>query len=234
MADWVLKGSLKGPQGDPGETPDLSGYATTSALTQAVAAESSARSKADELLQADVDGKMAPDDVVAGENVSVSVGDDGKVTVSAESGLPEGGTTGQVLTKTADGEAWQEIPRKPYDLFTDDHLMLRWSGLNGDSNSYVNQLNIGKVYNQSVRIGSLGSGNGIDIQDDYVGGHSPTFIMGSKSVTSITDTISSTDTDRANELVTGKAVADYVDAHQPTAADPDELVAYVKNYGGGA
>ena len=65
----------------------LMDYPTTTDLTQAVSAESSARSKADELLQADVDGKMAPDDIVAGENVSVSVGDDGKVTISAEPGL---------------------------------------------------------------------------------------------------------------------------------------------------
>ena len=108
MADWVLKGSLKGPQGDPGETPDLSAYATTEELTQAVSAESSAREKADELLQSDVDAKMAPGDVVAGENVSVSVGGDGKVTVSAEPGLPDGGTTGQVLTKTASGSEWQD------------------------------------------------------------------------------------------------------------------------------
>lgn len=60
MADWVLKGSLKGPQGDPGETPDLSAYATTESLTQAVAAEANAREEADELLQADVDGMFPP------------------------------------------------------------------------------------------------------------------------------------------------------------------------------
>lgn len=44
MSEWVLKGSLKGPQGDPGQ----------------------------------------------------------------DAQLPAGGTTGQVLTKTADGEAWQD------------------------------------------------------------------------------------------------------------------------------
>lgn len=60
MADWVLKGSLKGPQGDPGETPDLSAYATTESLTQAVAAEADAREQADEQLQADVDGMFSP------------------------------------------------------------------------------------------------------------------------------------------------------------------------------
>ena len=47
MADWILKGSLKGPQGDPGQ----------------------------------------------------------------DAQLPSGGTEGQVLTKTADGEAWADVPQ---------------------------------------------------------------------------------------------------------------------------
>lgn len=75
-----------------------------------ISAESSARDKADKLLQEEVDAKMHPDDVVAGKNVSVSVGDDGRVTISAETGLPEGGTDGQVLTKTSDSVAWEDIP----------------------------------------------------------------------------------------------------------------------------
>ena len=50
MSEWVLKGSLKGPQGDPGQ----------------------------------------------------------------DAQLPAGGTTGQVLTKTADGEAWQDAPVSVY------------------------------------------------------------------------------------------------------------------------
>ena len=60
MAEWVMKGSLKGPQGDPGETPDLSAYATTESLAQAVAAEADAREQADELLQANVDDMFSP------------------------------------------------------------------------------------------------------------------------------------------------------------------------------
>lgn len=54
MADWVLKGSLKGPQGDPG----------------------------------------------------------------ADAQLPEGGTTGQVLTKTASGEEWADVPQPTYTTST--------------------------------------------------------------------------------------------------------------------
>ena len=44
--------------------------------------------------------------VIIGEGLSVEV--DG--TVSADSQLPAGGTTGQILTKTADGEAWANPP----------------------------------------------------------------------------------------------------------------------------
>lgn len=44
--------------------------------------------------------------VIIGEGLSVEA--DG--TVSAESQLPEGGTTGQILTKTASGEAWANPP----------------------------------------------------------------------------------------------------------------------------
>lgn len=57
MAEWVLAGNLKGPQGDPGQ-----------------------------------DGQDAT--------------------------LPAGGTDGQVLTKTADGEEWQDVPEPTYTTVT--------------------------------------------------------------------------------------------------------------------
>lgn len=235
--DWVLKGSLKGPQGEPGETPDLSAYATTESLTQAVAAESSAREKADELLQADVDGKLAPDDVVAGENVSVQVGETGTVTISAEPGLPEGGTEGQVLTKTADGEAWQDAPEADMDYYLKlSHVATRtvmsasYDGQSGfldgfslvpydtnpDSGALAKEINF-KVLAPSIVIkgdnGNLSftSSNGKFISGiGVVNQTTPQFMLSEKSVTSITDAISDTDSNRANELVTGKAVADYV------------------------
>lgn len=52
MAEWVQKGNLKGPQGDPGQ----------------------------------------------------------------DAQLPAGGTEGQVLTKTADGEAWADVPQPDIPL----------------------------------------------------------------------------------------------------------------------
>ena len=54
MAEWVQKGNLKGPQGDPGQ----------------------------------------------------------------DAQLPAGGTEGQVLTKTADGEAWKDAPEPTYTTST--------------------------------------------------------------------------------------------------------------------
>lgn len=44
--------------------------------------------------------------VIVGEGLSVEANG----TISADSQLPEGGTTGQILTKTADGEAWANPP----------------------------------------------------------------------------------------------------------------------------
>lgn len=58
MAEWVLAGNLKGPQGEPGQD-----------------------------------------------------GQDGQ-----DATLPTGGTTGQVLTKTADGEEWADLPSIPNPL----------------------------------------------------------------------------------------------------------------------
>lgn len=68
MAEWVLKGSLKGPQGDPG----------------------------------------------------------------ADAQLPEGGTDGQVLTKTADGEEWKDAPEPAYTTVT--IAVSDWSSLTATKN----------------------------------------------------------------------------------------------------
>ena len=82
---------------------------TTNDLTAAIAAEAAARQKQDDLLQDGIDAKMQIDDLVAGDNISIDTESQaGKAVISAEAGLPDGGTTGQVLTKTADGAAWQD------------------------------------------------------------------------------------------------------------------------------
>lgn len=82
---------------------------TTDDLTAAIAAEAAAREKQDELLQDGIDAKMQVSDLVAGDNVTIDTeSQPGRAVVSVADGLPSGGTTGQVLTKTADGAAWQD------------------------------------------------------------------------------------------------------------------------------
>lgn len=63
--------------------------------------------------------------VIIGEGLSVEA--DG--TVSAESQLPAGGTAGQLLTKTADGEAWQDAPSGLPDGGTTGQILTQ--GANG-------------------------------------------------------------------------------------------------------
>lgn len=82
---------------------------TTGDLTGAIAAEAAERQKQDDLLQDGIDSKMQVSDLMAGDNVTIDTeSQPGRAVISAEAGLPDGGTTGQVLTKTADGAAWQD------------------------------------------------------------------------------------------------------------------------------
>ena len=214
MSEWVLKGSLKGPQGDPGQ----------------------------------------------------------------DAQLPAGGTEGQVLTKTSGGEAWADAPEP------DMTGVVKASGdsvhiLTADGAGLSN-IGIGNMESSLTAIGPTG----IDIQSTSaafininaangtaafsVSSHGPVlnlapksgksaeFIIGSKSVTSITDDAS---TGSSSALATAKAVKDYADAHGVTTpvpisqggtgattadgartalgisvADPTELVEYVKSKLGGA
>lgn len=63
--------------------------------------------------------------VIVGDGLSVEA--DG--TVSADSQLPTGGTTGQILTKTASGEAWQDAPSGLPDGGTTGQILTQ--GANG-------------------------------------------------------------------------------------------------------
>ena len=169
MAEWVLKGSLKGPQGDPGQ----------------------------------------------------------------DAQLPAGGTDGQVLTKTADGEAWQDAPEPDLTgvvkasgdsikILTADGAGLSAIGI-GDLDSDITAIGARGIDIQSASTGSLGinasgghasigvSSGGPSIQLIPGSGASAYLTMGSKGVSSITDAIA--DRPDGDALVTDKAVADYVDAH---------------------
>ena len=168
MAEWVLKGSLKGPQGDPGQ----------------------------------------------------------------DAQLPAGGTDGQVLTKTADGEAWQDAPEPDLTgvvkasgdrikILTADGAGLSAIGI-GDLDSDLTAIGARGIDIQSASTGSLGinasggyarigvSSGGPSIQLIPGSGASAYLTMGSKGVASITDDASTGSTDA---LATAKAVKDYTDAH---------------------
>ena len=137
--------------------------------------------------------------------------------------LPDGGTTGQVLTKTSSGEAWADAPQP--DM----------TGVVKISNDYLEhedqriaQIHVSGVFDADTIIGSTAPGsstitamgqssaqvvasNGNDIAALLVTTAGAALKIGSKTVSSITDAIA--DSPAGSALVTDKAVADYVDAH---------------------
>lgn len=240
MSEWVLKGSLKGPQGDPGQ----------------------------------------------------------------DAQLPAGGTDGQVLTKTADGEAWEDVPEPDMTgvlTINDSNQLVEHDGtavsnlnlaatlglasisaannackietlLNATGNSSKTTLEssdgafqIGGTTGKGANLSVLGTDDEVNLQLTSIGLDSiamtvsdsgASFSIGPKTVTSITDNAS---TGSADALATAKAVKDYVDDHgMPSVvpiskggtgattadgartalgisvADPTELVEYVKSKLGGA
>lgn len=171
MAEWVQKGNLKGPQGDPGQ----------------------------------------------------------------DAQLPAGGTEGQVLTKTSDGEAWADVPEP--DL-TGVVKVNSGNFLEHDEQR-IGQIHVSGVSNADTIIGSAGSGiaqvtavgqssaqvvasNGDDVAVLSVSSEGPLLTIGSKSVDSIIDAIA--DSPAGSALVTDKAVADYVTS---LIATDEEFDAYM-------
>lgn len=166
MAEWVQKGSLKGPQGDPGE------------------------------------------------------------------GVPEGGTEGQVLTKTADSTAWQDAPEadltnvmklEPDEISSGISNLLTTVGEDGQKQyasflAVVPSDYVGGTYPESViRVGMTPSGSPtVDVSGDgasiSVRGYACSFEFGDKFITGIYDFVD----DNAEILVSGKAVKQYVDASSVT------------------
>lgn len=329
--DWVLKGSLKGPQGEPGETPDLSEYLTLDSNNN-LSKDGSAVSKAtvynstgSALLSASassgsIDAQLIADapynsgsfrargfgtdynatisatanrsgsaSITAsstatsdgGESHSLSIGvsqygsyiggadnpiggiyaadvlnpdtangnrvpnlNNVRSLIAAEPGLPEGGTEGQVLTKTADGEAWQDAPEADLTGMlkgrTFDGGEVIYKIGDGGEETPVSSIafasNPDDIANGAVAI--IGStqnvalfsvANGSNALSLHATSQFATLTFNSKSVNSITNAISSTDTDRANELVTGKAVADYVAENAPSVDVSHLLNADVQN-----
>lgn len=194
MAEWVQKGNLKGPQGDPGQ----------------------------------------------------------------DAQLPAGGTEGQVLTKTADGEAWQDAPEPDLSGFVKLGSVNQFTD-SGDADLTQVQVKTGSNGNYA-RLVSLESGGSViaGTGNDYISirsdgnGQSVKVRHGSvEKDYEISDLVQ----DSVDTIATGKAVADYVAANAPSVtlplpvsqggtgattaegalvslgisvADPDELVEYVK------
>lgn len=83
----------------------------------AVAAEAEARKKADQLLEAEVDGKLDAADLVAGENVTITPDpESGHVTIAAN--VPD---TSAFVTKTAADAAYQ--PKGSYAAASHTHTV---------------------------------------------------------------------------------------------------------------
>ena len=146
--------------------------------------------------------------------------------------LPSGGIEGQVLTKTADGEAWQDAPEPDMTgvvkasgdrvkTLTADGAGLSVIGI-GDLESDITAIgatgidiqstdNAGITITASKGIAALAvSSDGPALALSPRAGQSAEFLIGSKSVTSITDAIADSPAGRA--LVTDKAVKDYADS----------------------
>lgn len=198
MAEWVQKGNLKGPQGDPGQ----------------------------------------------------------------DAQLPAGGTEGQVLTKTADGEAWADAPepdmtgvvKKSGSALTSDGELIDQIYVTSSGTAPVMAM-VNGTSDTTASVGAINANTGKSSFIGIVEGSSM-MALDSKSVTSITDDAS---TGSSSALATAKAVKDYVDDHgMPSVvpiskggtgattadgartalgisvADPTELVEYVKSKLGGA
>ena len=134
--------------------------------------------------------------------------------------LPEGGTNGQVLTKTADGEAWQDAPKA--DLTDVVKMDIGSFKVNGE---YVSSATFGGGLKQGVTIFGGISEDAPSIQlmnSDVSGmiqltaggdGEEPTIMIGESEVHAISDVVT---TGRYDALATEHAVKSYVDAHSVT------------------
>lgn len=139
--------------------------------------------------------------------------------------LPDGGTEGQVLTKTVDGETWSDAPTP--DLT--DVVKIASNGAIESNDTNIDKIRISdsdvmsfvEISSNSIR--EIGDKNysGVYMGNDYSGtslfigiptqqNTKPIIAIDTKTVTSITDDASTGDT---NALATAKAVKDYVDAN---------------------
>lgn len=101
----------------------------TDDLTAAIAAEAEARDKADKLLETEIEGKLGPEDIVAGKNISVTHDpESGKVTID---------NTMQLVDSTCGAIAHAEdaYAAKPREVRVKGKTWVnRWPAINGMAN----------------------------------------------------------------------------------------------------
>ena len=245
MAEWVKKGSLIGPQGPKGDTGDTgpkgdagetgpkgetgaTGATPVISMTATVdqttgtPSVSVSKSGSDEapsfnLAITGIKGEKGDKGDTGDQGPQGDTGPQGPAGADAE--LPAGGTEGQVLTKTEDGEAWADVPE------TDMTGVVKRES-NGSlnvENFTLGEFGVGSYANFSYSGGgniTLASAAGYasftaKTSDGYVAelgaayDNSPYLKMGSKIVHSITDDASG---GSADALTTAKAVADYINS----------------------
>ena len=159
-------------------------------------------------------------DATTGASGLMSAADKTKLDGIAEGAaqLPAGGTAGQVLTKTSDGEAWQDVPETDMTGMATfksvmDTFAIARVGEGGQEEFVPQFLVVPSDYDPSSDVPptnyliiGLSRGDPIIIMS----GKSPTLRFGDKIIRAITDDVS----DGSKEfLATAMAVKDYVDAH---------------------
>lgn len=248
MAEWVQKGSLMGPQGPKGDTGETGPKGDTgetgpkgdTGATGATPVISMTATVDQTTGTPSIDVSKSGSDEAPSFNLAITgikgekgdKGDKGEQGPQGDTGpqgpkgedatLPEGGTEGQFLKKTATGEEWGDVPAPDmsgYVKYSSEADKLTYDDgtevstiIIGDVNSepYLqmssNRVGIAsRILNQSAGFGIHESSNHPAL---YLGANQGTT---PKSVTGITDSIS--DSPEGLNLATDKAVADYVTAH---------------------
>lgn len=227
----------RGPQGPQGETgatgatPVISMTATVDQTT-GTPSVSVSKSGSDEapsfnLAITGIKGEKGDKGDTGDQGPQGDTGPQGPAGADAE--LPVGGTAGQVLTKTADGEAWEDVPAPDMTgvVKTDSDGKIIAGGStsaislkNGSLRDYAKLESSGvlDLYTgyglAAVHVGeSMGGYIKLDcpFDDSAVIETNGTLKIKGKSVREITDSISAPFT--GNALTTDKAVADYVAAN---------------------
>ena len=104
----VQGANIKGPKGDPGDSGANATINGVNALTLNTTGGITGN-QSGSTYTIDGSGKLdAPDGGTAGQVLTKTA--DGEAWQDAPDGLPDGGTTGQILTKTTDGAEWADAP----------------------------------------------------------------------------------------------------------------------------